>query len=90
MRASDIIKNKPYLAWYVKDPEKMSERSILEHILNYGNWEDVQEIINTLELQKCRRLFYKSLKNKRNNYSDEIKAYFIRYFAKKNANTDTK
>ena len=45
MTVNSIIKNKPYLVWYVKDPDKLSEESVLEHVLNYGNWEDVQQFI---------------------------------------------
>ncbi len=45
MIVNDIIKAKPFLAWYVKGPEKLSEQSVLEHVLNYGNWDDVQQFI---------------------------------------------
>ena len=43
MSVNDIIKAKPYLAWDVMDLEKLSEESVLEHVLNYGNWDDVRE-----------------------------------------------
>ena len=80
MTINSIIKNKPYLAWYVKDPEKLSEESVLEHILNYGNWEDVQLFIKIKGLNETAKLFNKSLKNKRTNYQPAIKSYFYRYF----------
>ena len=80
MTVNNIIKNKPYLAWYVKDPEKLSEKSVLEHVLNYGNWEDVQQFIKIKGKNKTAELFKKTLTNKRTNYSPAIKSYFYRYF----------
>ncbi len=43
-----IIKNKPHLVWYVQDIKNLSEASIFEHILNFGEWKDVQETIQIL------------------------------------------
>ena len=44
-KVQDIIKKKPYLAWYVRNVESLSDESVLEHVLNYGTWEQVQESI---------------------------------------------
>ena len=83
MTVNTIIKNKPYLAWYVKDPEKLSEESVLEHILNYGNWDDVQLFIKVKGINETAKLFNKSLKNKRTNYQPAVQSYFSRYFNNK-------
>lgn len=80
MIVNNIIKSKPYLAWYVKDSDKLSEESVLEHVLNYGNWEDVQQFIKIKGKNETAQLFNKSLENKRTNYSPAIKSYFYRYF----------
>ncbi len=80
MTVNSIIKNKPYLAWYVKDPERLSEESVLEHVLNYGNWDDVQQFIKIKGKDKTAELFNKTLTNKRTNYFPAIKSYFHRYF----------
>ncbi|MBI4225875.1 hypothetical protein HY612_02070 [Candidatus Roizmanbacteria bacterium] len=80
MSVNDIVKNKPYLAWYVKNPEVLSEQSVLEHVLNYGDWEDVQLFIKIKGQKETAELFKKSLANKRTNYLPAIKNYFIRYF----------
>lgn len=81
MTVNAIIKNKPYLAWYVKDPDKLSEESVLEHVLNYGNWDDVQLFIKVKGANETAKLFNKSLKNKRTNYNPAVKSYFSRYFS---------
>lgn len=85
MSVNAIIKNKPYLAWYIKDPEKLSEESVLEHVLNYGNWEDVQQFIKIKGKKNTAELFNKTMLHKRSNYSPAIKSYFYRYFNNNNA-----
>ena len=80
MTVNNIIVNKPYIAWYVKDPNSLSEESVLEHVLNYGNWEDVQQFIKIKGKDKTAELFNKTLTKKRTNYSPEIKSYFSKYF----------
>ncbi|KKP60628.1 MAG: hypothetical protein UR56_C0021G0008 [Candidatus Roizmanbacteria bacterium GW2011_GWC2_34_23] len=81
MSVNDIIKNKPYLAWYVKDPARLSEESVLEHVLNYGNWDDVQQFIKIKSKGKTSELFKKTLSNKRTNYTPAVQSYFSRYFS---------
>ena len=81
----EFIKNRSYLVWYVKDPGKLDEASIVEHVLNYGNWDDVQTMIKILGMQKTAEIFReKSLPDKfgRQNYRPEIKNYFQLYFHK--------
>lgn len=80
MVVNSIIKDKPYLAWYVKNPDKLTEDSVLEHILNYGDWDDVQLFIKIKGMEGTAHLFNKSLKNKRDNYQPAIRSYFARYF----------
>lgn len=80
MTVNSIIINKPYLAWYVKEPKLLSEGSVLEHVINYGNWDDVQQFIAIKGMHGTADLFRKSLTSERANYSPEIKTYFTRYF----------
>lgn len=85
MTIKEFIKKRPSLVWYVKNLENLSEDSIVEHVLNYGNWNDVQKMIKILGLQKTARIFYKKStpdKFGRQNYRPEIKNYFNLYFNK--------
>jgi len=79
-KVQDIIKKKPYLAWYVKSAEDLSDESVLEHVLNYGNWQDVQTFIKIKGLESTKNLFNKTLQQTRSNYKDNIKHYFNLYF----------
>jgi len=81
----EFIKKRPYLVWYVKDLDGLNEESIVEHVLNYGNWDDVQEMIKILGIKKTAEIFReKSTPDKfgRQNYRPEIKHYFQLYFNK--------
>lgn len=80
-----FIVKRPYLVWYVKDLSKLDEASIVEHVLNYGDWDDVQEMIKILGMQKTAEIFRKKSagdKFGRQNYRPEIKHYFNLYFNK--------
>ena len=81
----EFIKQRPYLVWYVRDLNQIDEASIVEHVLNYGDWDDVQTMINIIGIKKTAEIFYeKSIPDKfnRQNYRPEIKNYFQLYFNK--------
>lgn len=79
-KIQDFILKKPYLTWYIKDPHKLSPASILEHLLNYGNWSDIQQFIQLYGLNSTASLFDQITQKKRNNLFPEIKHYFQLYF----------
>ena len=82
MSTQDIIKKKPYLAWYVKDPGRLTDESVLEHVLNYGNWDDVETYIKIKGLSKTAQIFENGAHKSRTNYLPEVERYFRRYFQK--------
>lgn len=82
MTIHEFIKKRPYLVWYVKDLDNLSEESIVEHVLNYGNWSDVQEMIKILGIAKTASIFSHRLNEPRSNYRPEVKNYFQLYFQK--------
>ena len=85
MNIHQFIKKRPYLVWYVKDLNKLDEASIVEHVLNYGDWDDVQGMIKILGMKKTAKIFReKSTPSPmgRQNYRPEIVHYFNLYFNK--------
>ena len=82
MTIHQFIKKRPYLVWYVKDFDRLSEESIVEHVLNYGDWDDVQEMIKILGIKKIAKIFRIKSDQPRSNYRREIKNYFQLYFNK--------
>lgn len=77
-----FIKDRPYLIWYVKNLEKLSDESIVEHTLNYGDWDDVQKLIKIMGIKKIGAIFKKQVKQKRCNYHIKSKNFFSLYFKK--------
>ena len=71
-----------YLVWYVKDPENLPAESIVEHTLNYGDWDDVQKLIKILGIKKMAEIFKKQTSGFRTNYDKKTKNYFSLYFNK--------
>ncbi len=85
MTLASFLKKRKYLIWYVKDITKVNEASAVEAVLNYGNWDDVQQLIKILGIKKTAAIFrQKSTPDKfgRQNYRPEIKHYFNLYFNK--------
>jgi len=80
MTIKNFIKKRSYLMWSVEDFDNVSEEAIVEAVLNYGDFDDVQEMINILKIKKVAKIFEKQIKRKRNNYSPKIKNYFKLYF----------
>ena len=77
-----LFESKQYLAWYVKDKGKMSIESMLEHILNYGDWEDFQKAEKALGTRQLRSHFSHLIKQKRVNLRLQTINYFTNYFYK--------
>ena len=82
MSIKEFVKNKPYLFWYIKDPENLSADAIVEAVLNYGDWEDVQSVIQIFGMEKTASIFKEKSEQKRSNYKPKIKNYFKLYFDK--------
>lgn len=85
MTINDFIKKRSYLIWYTKNFSNLSEASIVEAVLNYGDWEDVQGLIKILGIKKVAKIFReksKPSKMKRQNYRERAKNYFSLYFNK--------
>ena len=85
MTIKEFIKKRKYLVWYVKDVTKLNNEAIVEAVLNYGNWDDVQGLIKILGIKKVARIFraQTSPDRMRINYhpktADVFKLYFNRH-----------
>jgi hypothetical protein len=82
MEIHEFIKKRPYLIWYVKDYDALDNEAIVEAVLNYGEWEDVQEMIQILGIKEVATIFRRKSKEKRCNYLPKTKNYFNLYFNK--------
>jgi len=77
-----FIQKRPYLFWFIKEPEQLSQEAVVEAVLNLGSWLDVQELFELFGIQQTAEIFRRKSREKRNNYRPEIKNYFEHYFNK--------
>ncbi len=75
-----LFYDKPYLAWYIKDKKEISPKSMLEHVLNYGDWEDYLRAEEALGIKETKKLFDDLKAKPRSNLRRKTINYFDRYF----------
>jgi len=75
-----FIAKKKHLIWWTQNFDNLSDESVVEAVLSYGNWNDVQELINCIGIEAVAIIFEKQLQKKRVNYSERTKKYFTLYF----------
>ena len=80
LKLQKFISQKAHLMWYIDEIEKVSKSSIVESFLNYGSWDDIQELIKIMGKEDISIIFKKQLENKRINYSNKTKNFFSLYF----------
>lgn len=82
MDLATFIEKRKYLVWYVKDVTKLNPEAIVEAVLNYGNWDDVQKLIKILGIKKVARIFraQTSPSRMRINYHPKTAHFFRLYF----------
>ncbi|MCK5416624.1 hypothetical protein KAI92_04310 [Candidatus Parcubacteria bacterium] len=62
--------------------EELNEAAVVERILNYGDWDDVQEMFNVIGIKEVAEIFRRQILLSRNNYDKKISNYFSLYFDK--------
>ncbi len=77
-----FMRERKYLIWYAKNPEDLSVNSVVEHTLNYGNWDDVQKLIKIIGIKKMAEIFKNQTSGFRTNYDKKTENYFNLYFNK--------
>jgi len=78
----DFISKRKHLIWYVKDYRALNEEAIVEATLNYGNWDDVQKLIEILGIARVSEIFRANAFRQRTNYRKQVRHYFNLYFNK--------
>jgi len=77
-----FAKKRPYLFWSTNNFKNLSAAVVLENTLNYGDFDDVKEVLGLIGLKKAALIFKKQTASRRSNYRPEIANYFKLYFNK--------
>ena len=70
------------LFWYIKPEsrENISDKFLVEAILNYGEFRTVKKLFDLLGKEKVSRIFFEQSGKARHNYLKLVKHYFTLYF----------
>lgn len=79
----EIVTEKPYLFWSVGNKRGLSTESVVEAVLNYGNFNDVLNLFEILSIKRVSEIFYKQSGLNRNNYKKQTQYFFDQYFKKR-------
>jgi hypothetical protein len=77
-----IHQKKKIFVLVCQEPEKVSDESLVEAVLNLGDWDDVQELIAMMGMRKVADIFEKKAFVKRSNYDKRTVNFFNLYFAR--------
>ncbi len=77
-----FIEKRPHFVWYVDKKSQLSAEAVVEAVLNYGDWEDVQEVFRIVGLNEAAAIFTKKAGQRRNNFRPRTSHYFSLYFKK--------
>lgn len=80
----EFASKRPHLFWFTKNYSNLSDEAIVEGVLEYGDYEDVLEMLELMGRPNVAQIFFKKIGRSRNNFSPKIKNYFKLFF-KQNA-----
>ena len=77
-----LVKNRPYLWWWVKDKDALSIESIVEGVLAYGDMEDVLKLFEIMGRETVKIIFLKQTTGRRHNYRPQTVNFFKKVFSR--------
>jgi len=82
MKLGDFVRKRKHLFWSTKNYDGLSNAVVVEAVLNYGDMNDVRELISLLGIREVAKVFRENTSRPRINYRPEIVNYFQLYFQK--------
>lgn len=82
MTIGDFVRERKHLFWSTKNYDGLSNGAVVEGVLNYGDMNDVRELIALLGIKEVAKVFYENTNRARVNYDPKIINYFSLFFKK--------
>jgi len=82
MLIGDFVRKRKSLFWSTKNYDGLSDAAVVEGVLNYGDMNDVRELISLLGIQEVAKIFRENTNRARINYDPKIVNYFSLFFNK--------
>lgn len=80
MSLKQFIKQNKEFWWYVKDPLKLDDKSIVEGTIRYGDMKEIRQLMKILGANNVARIFARQIRGRRVNYDARTVNYFKMYF----------
>lgn len=80
MTIGDFVKKRKHLFWSTKNYDGLSNEAVVEGVLNYGDMNDVRDLISLLGMREVAKIFHEQTNRARVNYRPEVVNYFKLYF----------
>ncbi len=82
MTTGEFVRKRKHLFWSTKNYDGLSNAAIVEGVLNFGDMDDVRELISLLGMQEVAKIFRENTNRPRINYRPEVRNYFQLFFQK--------
>lgn len=82
MNIGDFARQRKHLFWSTRNYDGLSAEAVIEGTLNYGDMNDVRELISLLGMQEVASIFRDQVSRSRINYDPKIVNYFSLFFKK--------
>ena len=82
MTVGDFAKQRKHLFWSTRNYDGLSKEAVVEAVLNYGDMNDVRELIALFGMQEVAKTFRAQTNRPRINYDFKIVHYFSLFFQK--------
>jgi len=76
-----IVKERPYLWWWVKNKENLSLESVVQGVLANGDMDDVERLFQLVGRQGVKKIFLQQISGSRHNYRAQTVNFFRKVFA---------
>jgi hypothetical protein len=67
-----LIREKPYLWWWVKDKKNMSVESVVQGVLANGDMDDLFVLFKFIGREQVKQIFFQQISMPRHNYRKQF------------------
>jgi len=76
-----IVKDRPYLWWWVRNKENLSLENVVQGVLANGDMDDVERVFQLVGRKQVKKIFLQQISRPRHNYRPQTVNFFKKVFA---------
>ena len=82
MNIHEFARAHKHFFWSTRNYDGLNNEAVVEATLNYGDMDDIKELIAILGMKETARIFREQTSRARTNYQANVAHYFKLYFQK--------